>query len=77
MKKILIKTCLFASVAAFGAVALAQGHQLHSWEKLTEQQGVNGQMVCQWVCRQVNFGGPVGSNEHYTTTSGNGRCPMP
>lgn len=75
MKKILIvKICLFVSIAAFGAAALAQGHVIHGWQKLTEQDGVNGQKVCTWVCRSIGQG--IGG-EHHTTTSGYGYCPSP
>ena len=71
MKKILIvKIFLFVSIAAFGAAALAQDHLLHSWQKLTEQDGVNGQKVCTWVCRSID-------GEHHITTSGRGRCQSP
>jgi hypothetical protein len=75
MKKITaIKIGLIVSVIGFGAAALAQGHTLHAWQKLTEQAGVNGQVVCTWVCRSIGQG--IGG-EHHTTTSGYGSCPSP
>lgn len=59
---------------SISAAVYAQGHALHSWQKVSEQAGVNGQKVCTWVCRAVGQG--VGG-EHYKTTSGMGRCPSP
>lgn len=73
-KNNVVKIFLLFSVIGFGAVALGQGHSLHSWTKLTEQNGVNGQKVCTWVCRAIGQG--IGG-EHHTTTSGYGSCPFP
>jgi hypothetical protein len=80
MKKILIvKICLLVSISAFGVASLAQIPNFlpdHSWSKLTEQNGVNGEKVCTWVCRHAS-GSYTGSSEHHTTTSGRGYCPLP
>ena len=62
-----------ASIAAILAIAVisvsAYAHG-HLWQKLTQQQGTNGQVVCQWKCG-------IGNSAHYTTTSGYGVCPQP
>lgn len=54
---------------AFSAAAYAYTHIGHNWKKVSEQEGINGQVVCQWQC---GIGGP---EVHYATTAGYGKCP--
>jgi len=59
-------------VAAIALVVVSMSAFAHShyWSKVSQQQGVNGQVVCQWKCG-------FGNQEHYRTTSGYGVCPVP
>lgn len=63
MKKILVAVLLTAS---FVGIA----HATCFWTKISEQTGMNGQVICQWKCG-------YDWNARYTTTSGYGYCPMP
>jgi len=49
------------------SAAYAQ-HTYHSWVKVSEQNGYDGMVVCQWKCN-------IYGDEHYATTSGRGQCP--
>jgi len=61
------KVIAFGLLASF-SVALYAAHSGHYWSKVSEQKGVNGQVVCQWKCSAIG-------EEHYRTTSGYGSCP--
>ena len=61
----LVAALVFVCGTAFAA------HGFHVWSKVSEQEGVNGQIVCQWKCAATGYYG----EEHYKTTSGYGSCP--
>lgn len=60
-----------AILFAFAAAAHA-GHGFHSWTKVKQEKGHNGQILCKWYCDGV-----FGKESHYKETSGSGRCPNP
>ncbi len=62
MKNLILLTII--SSTAYGS------HAIHNWQKISEQQGMNGQTICQWQCSQM------GEN-HFTTTAGPSFCPRP
>jgi hypothetical protein len=45
----------------------AYAYHYHSWQKVSEFEGMNGKMICNWEC----YGG------HFATTSGYGYCGRP
>jgi hypothetical protein len=55
------------------SAAAHAAHGVHSWTKVTEQQGVNGQVLCKWYCRAIGNG----DESHYKETSGRLGCPRP
>lgn len=69
------KTLLFALIVGAAAVLLtafaADAAGFHIWQQITEQQGVNGQVVCEWSCNAI------GHDSHYIKTHGYGYCPRP
>lgn len=69
-----IKYLLVIMVVFVGGVVFAQSH-FHSWTKVTQQDGVNNQKICQWSC-PGGLGG-AGGGQHYKTTSGAYNCPNP
>ena len=64
------KTRAFGAMVALLLVSVSALGHAHLWSKVSQQQGVNGQVVCQWKCG-------IGTSSHYTTTSGYGFCPQP
>jgi hypothetical protein len=58
-------------IVAFSAATHA-AHGFHSWKKVTEVQGVNGQVLCKWYCDGI-----FGKESHYQETSGAGSCRQP
>jgi len=63
------KVYLIGLIAGLLACSLAYAsHPNHSWVKVSEQSGYDGNVVCQWKCS-------VYGDEHYSTTSGYGQCP--
>jgi hypothetical protein len=72
-KKNFIRMALLVTVLGGASAVMAQ-HNLHAWQKVSEQNGVNGLKVCTWTCRTVGQG--IGGS-HSTTTSGYGACPSP
>jgi len=58
-------------LVSFSTVLYA-AHSYHVWTKVSEQKGVNGQVVCQWKCSALGYYG----EEHHKTTSGYGSCPQ-
>ena len=68
MKIKVLSSALFLVACAMGVHA---AHGWHSWSKVSQQDGLNGQVVCQWKC-SYTYG-----EEHFTTTSGYGYCPNP
>ena len=63
--------CCFI-VGTFSAAAAYAGHTYHSWTKISEEQGYNGQVLCKWHCSGV-----YGKESHYKETHGYGRCSQP
>ena len=62
------KVYLIASVAVFACSVAYAAHTSHYWTKVSQTDGVNGQVVCQWKCG-------YGQDQHHATTSGYGTCP--
>jgi|TARA_R110000744_G_scaffold54460_1_gene115609 hypothetical protein len=68
MKRSLRVIAIISAVLAISTAAYA-AHSSHSWKKVSEEEGLNGQVICQWQCRAWS------NDTHYETTSGYGRCP--
>ena len=66
----LLKTTLAILTASAISTLAYSAHYAHNWKKVSEQEGINGQVVCQWQC------GMMGSDVHYATTAGYGNCPQ-
>ena len=64
-----MKKARVALAAVFLAAAGMVSAHAHYWIKVSEIEGVNGKVVCQWECSIV------ATNPHYSTTSGYGMCP--
>ncbi len=62
------KVYLIASVAVFACSVAYAAHTSHFWSKVSQADGLNGQVVCQWKCG-------YGQDQHHATTSGYGTCP--
>ena len=61
------KLLLVISLVAIPGIAWAAHN--HYYTKVSEIEGENGLVVCQWKCG-------FGAEEHYATTSGYGYCPQ-